>query len=132
MREHVYVVYMLASKAQSTLYTGVTNDVLRRVEEHRQGLVPGFTRKYGVKGLVWFETHEDIRGAIAREKQIKRWRRDWKRTLIEESNRQWLDLCPGMLQNLTRAIIDPALLAPKMSSRTARSADPGPTGRQAE
>ena len=132
MREHIYFVYMLASKEQGTLYTGVTNDILRRVEEHRKGLVPGFTKKYSVKRLVWFESHEDIREAIAREKKIKRWRRGWKRSLIEESNPHWLDLYPGLLQNLMRAIIYPALLAPKMSSRRARSAEPGPTGLQAE
>src|ERR1051326_8328017 len=96
MREHVYFVYMLASREQGTLYTGVTNDILRRVEEHREGRVSGFTKKYGVKRLVWFEIHDDIHDAIAREKRMKRWRRDWKRALIEEGNPHWLDLYPGL------------------------------------
>ena len=97
MRDHVYFVYMLSSKPQGTLYIGITNDLLRRVTEHREGLVPGFTKKYGVKRLVWFERHGDIRGAIAREKKLKRWRRDWKRSLIETDNPHWADLYPGLL-----------------------------------
>jgi len=132
VREHIYFVYMLASKEQGTLYTGVTNDVLRRVGEHREGLVAGFTRKYAVKRLVWLETHEDIGDAIVREKRIKRWRRDWKRALIEEHNPHWLDLYPGLVQRLCRPAIDPALLAPNCHpGREAKRSDPGPTGTQA-
>ena len=91
MREHLYFVYMLASKPQGTLYVGVTNNLLRRVSEHRAGMVPGFTKKYDVKMLVWYERHGDINEAIAREKRLKRWRRDWKRRLIEEDNPRWAD-----------------------------------------
>ena len=85
-------VYILASKPQGTLYVGVTNDLIRRVLEHKQGLVPGFTKRYRVHLLVYFEEHGDYHGAIAREKKLKRWRRDWKRALIEESNPHWADL----------------------------------------
>ena len=131
MREHIYFVYMVASKEQGTLYTGVTNDILRRVQEHQEGLVPGFTKKYGVKKLVWFETHNYIYDAIVREKRIKRWRRDWKRSLIEESNPHWIDLYPQLLRNLTCAVIDPALLTPTCHpGREAERSDPGPTGTQ--
>jgi putative endonuclease len=92
MRDHLYFVYMLASGHYGTLYIGVTNDLERRLHQHREGLIPGFTKKYGVKKLVWFEMHGDIREAIAREKRLKRWRRDWKISLIEENNPHWTDL----------------------------------------
>jgi putative endonuclease len=85
-------VYILASKRNGTLYTGVTTNLLRRVWEHRQGLIPGFTKTYNVKSLVWFETHGDVRQAITREKSIKRWRRIWKLALIVADNPQWRDL----------------------------------------
>jgi putative endonuclease len=85
-------VYILASRRNGTLYTGVTSDLLRRVSEHRLGLTPGFATKHGVKSLVWFEDHGDIEAAISREKALKRWRRAWKIALIEETNPQWLDL----------------------------------------
>ncbi len=90
-----YFVYILASRKHGTLYIGVTNDLLRRVREHREGVVPGFTRKYGVKRLVYYETYQDIRDAIHREKAMKEWRRDWKISLIEQSNPEWVDLHPG-------------------------------------
>jgi putative endonuclease len=85
-------VYILASERNGTLYTGVTTNLLRRVWEHRQGLIPGFTKTYNVKSLVWFETHGDVRQAITREKSIKRWRRIWKLALIVADNPQWRDL----------------------------------------
>jgi putative endonuclease len=85
-------VYILASQRNGTLYTGVTNNLVRRAFEHREGLQPGFTRDYGCKHLVWYETHELIGAAILREKRLKRWRRAWKLALIEERNPQWLDL----------------------------------------
>ena len=85
-------VYMLASRRYGTLYTGVTNDLGRRVYEHRTKAVSGFTAKYGVDRLVWMEPHESVVEAIAREKSIKRWRRDWKISLIETDNPNWLDL----------------------------------------
>ena len=85
-------VYILATRRNGTLYTGVTTDLIRRVWEHRDGVTPGFTSRYGVKRLVWHEVHGDVRVAIAREKAIKRWRRAWKLALIEADNPQWLDL----------------------------------------
>ena len=87
-----YFVYILASDRNGTLYVGVTNDLARRVYEHREGLVPGFTKRYGVHQLVWFEAHGDIREAILREKRIKKWNRQWKLRLIEEVNPDWVDL----------------------------------------
>ena len=90
--QKLYYVYMLASRRNGTLYTGVTNDIGRRVWEHRSDLAEGFTRKYGVHILVWYETHEDIDTAIAREKQIKGWNRAWKIRLIEKENSGWNDL----------------------------------------
>ena len=87
-----YYVYILASKPHGTLYVGVTNDLTRRVHEHRIGAVAGFTKKHGIKQLVYFESSESAEGAIYREKLIKRWPRDWKRNLIERENPQWRDL----------------------------------------
>lgn len=91
-RDHQYFVYILASQRNGTLYVGVTSDLVRRVQEHREGLVPGFTKRYAVKLLVYFEAHRDINEAILREKRIKRWRRKWKLELIEVQNPQWHDL----------------------------------------
>ena len=90
--EKLYYVYMLASGRNGTLYVGVTNDLARRVWEHKTDLVEGFTKKHGVHLLVWYEAHNDINGAIAREKQIKGWNRAWKIRLIEEHNSGWNDL----------------------------------------
>ncbi len=90
-----YYLYLLASKKHGTLYLGVTtSDIVRRGYEHRTKAVDGFTSRYGVDKLVWFEVYDDIATAIAREKQLKKWRRDWKIRLIEEQNPQWLDLYP--------------------------------------
>jgi len=86
-----YFVYVMASYS-GTLYTGVTNDLERRVAEHKQGLTPGFTRKYGVSRLLYYEEFGDIYEAIAREKEIKKWRREKKVALFEETNPRWLDL----------------------------------------
>ena len=85
-------VYILASQRNGTLYVGVTADLVRRVYEHREGLIAGFTRRYGVTRLVWFEAHEEILDAIAREKRIKKWNRAWKLALIESVNPAWRDL----------------------------------------
>jgi putative endonuclease len=85
-------VYIMASGRNGTLYTGVTTDLARRAYEHRESLLEGFTRKYGVKILVWFEIHDSVTEAIVREKAIKRWRRAWKLALIEADNPQWRDL----------------------------------------
>jgi putative endonuclease len=88
--------YMLASARLGTLYTGSTRDLLRRIYEHREGMLPGFTRKYGVTRLVWWEANEPVAAAHARETVIKRWRRDWKIALIEENNPHWDDLYPAL------------------------------------
>lgn len=88
VNDHTYFVYVLASRQNGTLYIGITNHLIRRVQEHRDGLVPGFTKKYAVKRLVYFEVHADITVAIAREKSMKRWLRSWKIELIERSNPQ--------------------------------------------
>jgi putative endonuclease len=86
------VVYILASKRNGTLYTGVTSDIARRIWEHKNGDVDGFTRKYGIHTLVYCECHDDMYTAIMREKQIKKWNRDWKIQLIEQDNPEWRDL----------------------------------------
>jgi putative endonuclease len=88
----VYYVYLLASRRNGTLYLGVTNDLARRVGEHKSRRIPGFTRKYGVDQLVWYETYERIDEAISREKDITKWRRAWKLRLIEAMNPRWDDL----------------------------------------
>ena len=90
--EATYYVYLLASQRNGTLYIGVTGDLVRRIWEHREGAIPGFTRDYDVKRLVWYEQHGDIREAITREKRLKRWKRAWKLALIEDANPQWRDL----------------------------------------
>ena len=85
-------VYILASERNGTLYIGVTSDLIKRVWEHKQNLVEGFTKKYGVHALVYFELHDEMTQAIQREKQLKKWNRSWKIQLIQERNPQWLDL----------------------------------------
>ncbi|MGB8366603.1 MAG: GIY-YIG nuclease family protein [Rhizomicrobium sp.] len=90
--DKLYYVYMLASCRNGTLYTGVTNEITRRIWEHKNDLIEGFTQKYGVYILVWYEVHEDISAAIVREKQIKGWNRAWKIRLIEKENSGWNDL----------------------------------------
>ncbi len=87
-----YYVYLLASKRNGTLYLGVTNNLIRRVYEHKNKIVRGFTQRYDVSLLVWFEIYDDPTNAIAREKEIKKWRRAWKLRLIEQSNPRWIDL----------------------------------------
>jgi putative endonuclease len=87
-----FYVYILCSKRNGTLYTGVTSDIVRRVYEHKHGLKEGFTKKYGVHNLVWYEIHESAESAIVREKRIKKWKRAWKIKLIEENNPEWIDL----------------------------------------
>ena len=90
-------VYILANKRNGTLYIGVTADLLKRVYEHKQDLVKGFTKKYGVHMLVHFELHEDMYRAITREKQLKKWERKWKIELIEKTNPEWRDLYTELL-----------------------------------
>src|SRR5215216_7709176 len=92
-----YYVYILASRPRGTLYIGVTNDLVRRVYEHRNDLVGGFTAQHGVHCLVYYEVYDDVYDAISREKRLKRWRRSWKIELIEQQNEDWHDLWPVML-----------------------------------
>ena len=87
-----YFTYILSNGYRGTLYTGVTNNLLRRVYEHQEGVVPGFSKRYGLDKLVWFEPHTSIEAAISREKSIKRWKRVWKFELIERDNPDWNDL----------------------------------------
>ena len=97
MTNKTYYVYILASQRNGTLYTGVTNDLKRRVWEHKHDLVKGFTKEYGVHNLVYFEQTEDIEAAILREKQLKAWKRKWKLALIEKENPEWEDLYQKIL-----------------------------------
>ena len=85
-------VYILASQRNGTLYVGVTSNLVQRVWQHKSDLVEGFTKKYGVHTLVWYEAHETMESAIAREKTLKGWRRKWKLDLIETTNSSWRDL----------------------------------------
>jgi putative endonuclease len=94
--DRCYWVYILASKLGGTLYIGVTNDLIRRVYIHRIGAVPGFTKKYNVHRLVYFEQFSEIEYAIRREKRLKKWPRAWKIQLIETSNPNWDDLYPSI------------------------------------
>ena len=87
-----YFVYIITNRRHGTVYTGVTNDLVRRTYEHREGVHDGFTRKWGCKRLVWFEPHDDIEEAILREKRIKKWLRPFKDELIEQTNPEWRDL----------------------------------------
>ena len=93
-----FYVYILASKRNGTLYTGVTSNLIQRVWQHKNDMVKGFTRKYNVKTLVYYEIHESAETAITREKKIKRWRRAWKLELIEDSNPEWKDLYEEILE----------------------------------
>jgi len=88
---HFYV-YMMSNKPYGTLYVGITNDLVRRVWEHKNDVVEGFTRDHSLKNLVWYEVHEDPMVAISREKLIKKWHRDWKVNRIQEMNPRWEDL----------------------------------------
>ncbi len=92
MRDHHYYTYVLTNRPSGTLYTGVTNNLVRRLAEHRAGHADGFTRRYNLHRLVWFEHHTDIREAILREKRIKKWNRAWKIEMIEAMNPDWRDL----------------------------------------
>jgi len=87
-----FYVYILCSKRNGTLYIGVTSDLVKRIYEHKNDLVGGFTKKYGIHRLVWYETHDSAESAITREKQLKKWKRTWKLKLIEQNNPKWNDL----------------------------------------
>ena len=85
-------VYILASKRNGTLYIGVTSDLVKRIWEHKNNVVEGFTKRYGIHTLVWYEPHESMQSAIEREKKLKEWKRAWKLELIEKENPDWQDL----------------------------------------
>ena len=95
MERHYYV-YILSSKKYGTLYVGVTSNLEQRMYEHKVKLVDGFTKKYHIHELVYYEIHSDIYEAITREKQIKKWKRQWKINLIEQNNPQWINLSIGL------------------------------------
>jgi putative endonuclease len=97
MAEKQFYVYMLASRIGGTLYIGVTSRLIARISEHRDGVAPGFTKRYHVHRLVWFEAHHTAESAIRREKQLKEWRRAWKIKLIQELNPNWDDLYLGLV-----------------------------------
>jgi putative endonuclease len=88
----MYYVYLLTNKPYGILYTGITNNLVRRIYEHRSGLAEGFSKQHGLDRLIWYEVHQDIIPAIAREKSIKKWRRDWKINLVQAMNANWDDL----------------------------------------
>ena len=96
MIERLPCVYILASRYNGALYVGVTSGLIGRIMQHRAGTFDGYTKRYGIKRLVYFETGETMEGAIVREKRLKRWRRDWKRNLIERENPLWNDLAVGL------------------------------------
>ncbi len=98
-----YYVYILASERNGTMYVGITNDIIKRVFQHRNDEVEGFTAKYKIHRLVWYETCPDVREAIAREKLLKKWNRKWKLALIEKSNPQWRDLYDEVTGSLDSA-----------------------------
>ena len=91
-------VYILASKPNGTIYIGVTSDLIKRVYEHREGLVEGFTKRYGVKMLVYYEMHANMEAAIDREKKLKAWQQHWKKRLILKDNPDWTDLYESICQ----------------------------------
>ncbi len=91
-------VYLLTNQPRGTLYLGVTSDLIKRVWQHREKLVEGFSSKYHLDHLVWYEVHEDITEATKREKQLKKWNRLWKIDLVEKTNPEWNDLYPGLLK----------------------------------
>jgi putative endonuclease len=93
-----YYVYLLTSRKGGPLYIGVTNDLVRRVHEHKSKAVPSFTSRYNIGRLVWFEMYDDPVSAITREKVLKKWRRPWKIALIEQENPEWNDLCDAVVR----------------------------------
>jgi putative endonuclease len=100
-------VYIMASARNGTLYIGVTSDLAKRAWEHRNGVVRGFTRKYGCKMLVWYEAHEDIQQARHRELQMKKWKRLWKLSEIEQLNPDWHDLYPALFEGSSGSLPRP-------------------------
>jgi putative endonuclease len=103
--ERGYFVYLLASKKYGTLYIGVTGDLISRIAQHKSGEIKGFTSQYNVKVLVWYQEYGAAQEAIQRETNMKRWKRDWKISLIERENPGWLDLYPQLLRPVTQTQI---------------------------
>jgi putative endonuclease len=97
MTDKQYYVYIICNKPNGTLYTGITSDLIKRIWQHKKGLVEGFSKKYGVKTLVYFEVLKDVEEAILREKRIKKWNRKWKINLIEKANPDWNDLYQNLV-----------------------------------
>ncbi len=96
-RDAFIAVYIMSNKKHGTLYIGVTSNLMQRAWQHREGVIDGFTRKYGLKRLVWYEQHENMIAAIRREKTLKKYQRDWKITLIERDNPHWIDLYTALI-----------------------------------
>lgn len=94
-----YFVYIMASKRNGTLYTGVTSDLIRRIKEHKSKKHEGFTQKYNINKLVWFDCTNEVNSALNEEKRIKDWKRKYKIDLIEKNNPNWMDLYPGLLDS---------------------------------
>jgi putative endonuclease len=116
-----YYVYILASRKDGAIYIGVTNDLVRRIYEHRIKAVPGFTSKYNITGLVWFEIYEDPVSAISREKELKQWKRNWKVRLIEAQNPDWKG-CTAL--SVSESVISEQCEAPNPDSRDSGFASP--------
>lgn len=98
MADKQYYVYILAKARNSTFYVGVTSDLIKRIYQHKNDLADGFTKKHGIKTLVYYEIHTDVNEAIKREKLIKRWKREYKLNVIEKTNPQWNDLYDEIAQ----------------------------------
>jgi putative endonuclease len=96
-REAYIAVYMMTNRKHGTLYLGVTSQLIQRIGQHREGVIPGFTKTHGLKRLVWFELHESMTLAIHREKLLKKYKREWKTNLIERDNPHWDDLYPTLI-----------------------------------
>jgi putative endonuclease len=106
-RDGLIGVYMMTNRMHGAIYIGVTGDLIARADQHRRGVVDGFTRRYGLKRLVWYELHDTMVGAIQREKALKRYPRDWKANLIERTNLDWTDLFPALASGGVEAAPDP-------------------------
>ena len=104
----MYYVYIMTNRHNGTLYTGVTNQIWRRVREHKEGINEGFTKKYNLNCLVYYEVHGDINRAIRREKALKKWQRKWKLGLIESINPQWLDLYEFIHEQGNQSAVEPS------------------------
>jgi putative endonuclease len=116
-------VYMLASERNGTLYIGVTSDLIKRVWQHKESLADGFTKKYDVKMLVWYEQHETMESAIAKEKTMKKWLREWKLKTIEQTNPDWRDLWPEITGAAPKTVV-PAQAGTQQNKNALDSSNP--------